>query len=311
MVLKIYATIKEKLHPIENFERGCWISLISPTEEEIMKVIQEYNIPIDFIKDPLDINERSRTESEGSTTLIVLRTPKYNEEEIKIPFITSTLGIIICEEAIITVTMGQNDVLDKIEAGRIKNIQPSKKSRFVLQLFYHTSLTYLDYLKRINARSTTIENELHQSMKNEELIRLLNLEKSLVYFATSLKSNELMMERLQRTVFRNLYPEDEDILEDAVIENRQAIEMANIYTNILSGTMDAFASVISNNLNMVMKFLTSVTIILMLPTLVASIYGMNVALPLQSSGNAFVYTVLVSVFFSLMGVFFLFRKGWF
>lgn len=311
MVLKIYNTIKEKLHPTENFERGCWVSLISPTEEEITKVIQEYNIPIEFIKDPLDINERSRTESEGSITLIVLRTPKYNEEEIKIPFTTSTLGIIICEEAIITVTMGQNDVLDKIEAGRIKNIQPSKKSRFVLQLFYHTSLTYLDYLKRINARSTAIENELHQSMKNEELIRLLNLEKSLVYFATSLKSNELMMERLQRTVFRHLYPEDEDILEDAVIENRQAIEMANIYTNILSGTMDAFASVISNNLNMVMKFLTSVTIILMLPTLVASIYGMNVALPLQSSGNAFVYTVLASIFFSLMGVFFLFKKGWF
>ncbi|MHC1605447.1 MAG: magnesium transporter CorA family protein [Candidatus Methanofastidiosia archaeon] len=310
-MIKIYKTIDKKLETIERFEKGCWISVVSPTEEDIVNIGQMLDVPFDFLRDPMDTNERSRTESEGKNTLIILRTPHYDEEEEHVQFTTIPLGIIICEDAILTVTLKKNDIVEKITSGRIKNIYISKKSRFVLQIFYQTALTYLDYLKRINARTNAVEKELHQSMKNEELIKLLNLEKSLVYFATSLKSNELMMERLQRSVFLHLYPEDEDILEDVIIENRQAIEMANIYSNILSGMMDAFASVISNNLNVVMKFLTSVTIILMIPTLIASFYGMNVDLPFQRSTHAFVFTMGISLMLSLTGILFLVRKRWF
>jgi len=310
-MIRIFKTVNDKLEEADSITKGSWIDLVSPTEDEIITMSEAYGIPVEFIKDPLDLNERPRTESEGTTTLIVLRTPQFSEEEEHVQFVTMPLGIIITEPVIITVSLRHNDIVDKFISGRVKNVHTAKKSRFVLQLFYNTSLTYLDYLKRINARTNSVENELHQSMKNEELIKLLDIEKSLVYFATSLKGNEIMMERLQRTIFMHLYPEDEDLFEDVIIENRQAIEMANVYTNILSGTMDAFASVISNNLNMVMKFLTSVTIVLMLPTLIASIYGMNVDLPLQNSTFSFEYIMILSVITTLVGVMFFFRKNWF
>ena len=310
-MIRIFKTVNDKLEEADSITKGSWIDLVSPTEDEIITMSEAYGIPVEFIKDPLDLNERPRTESEGTTTLIVLRTPQFSEEEEHVQFVTMPLGIIITEPVIITVSLRHNDIVDKFISGRVKNVHTAKKSRFVLQLFYNTSLTYLDYLKRINARTNSVENELHQSMKNEELIKLLDIEKSLVYFATSLKGNEIMMERLQRTIFMHLYPEDEDLFEDVIIENRQAIEMANVYTNILSGTMDAFASVISNNLNMVMKVLTSVTIVLMLPTLIASIYGMNVDLPLQNSTFSFEYIMILSVITTLVGVMFFFRKNWF
>ncbi|MCC7568790.1 MAG: magnesium transporter CorA family protein [Candidatus Methanofastidiosa archaeon] len=310
-MIRIFKTVNDKLEEADSITKGSWIDLVSPTEDEIITMSEAYGIPVEFIKDPLDLNERPRTESEGTTTLIVLRTPQFSEEEEHVQFVTMPLGIIITEPVIITVSLRHNDIVDKFISGRVKNVHTAKKSRFVLQFFYNTSLTYLDYLKRINARTNSVENELHQSMKNEELIKLLDIEKSLVYFATSLKGNEIMMERLQRTIFMHLYPEDEDLFEDVIIENRQAIEMANVYTNILSGTMDAFASVISNNLNMVMKVLTSVTIVLMLPTLIASIYGMNVDLPLQNSAFSFGYIMILSVITTLVGVMFFFRKNWF
>jgi magnesium transporter len=310
-MIRIFKTVNDKLEEVDSITKGSWIDLVSPTEDEIITMSEAYGIPVEFIKDPLDLNERPRTESEGTTTLIVLRTPQFSEEEEHVQFVTMPLGIIITEPVIITVSLRHNDIVDKFISGRVKNVHTAKKSRFVLQFFYNTSLTYLDYLKRINARTNSVENELHQSMKNEELIKLLDIEKSLVYFATSLKGNEIMMERLQRTIFMHLYPEDEDLFEDVIIENRQAIEMANVYTNILSGTMDAFASVISNNLNMVMKVLTSVTIVLMLPTLIASIYGMNVDLPLQNSAFSFGYIMILSVITTLVGVMFFFRKNWF
>ncbi|HPR41902.1 MAG TPA: magnesium transporter CorA family protein [Candidatus Methanofastidiosa archaeon] len=309
-MIRIYKRNDEELEEIEGMEKGCWIRMIAPTEEEITDVSQQFDIPVDFIKDPLDRNERSRTEIEGSVTLIILRTPHFDPEEENVQFTTMTLGIIICETVIITVSLKFNDILEKITSKRVKNINPAKKSRFVLQLFYHSALTYLDYLNRINARSSAIEDELHESLKNEELIKLLNLEKSLVYISTSLKANELMMEKLQKSVFLHLYPEDEDLFDDVIIENRQAIEVARIHTDILTGTMDAFASVISNNLNVVMKVLTSVTIILMLPTLVASIYGMNINLPFSGSAYAFEIMMGVSLFSALMGIFFLYRKKW-
>lgn len=192
---------------------------------------------------------------------------------------------------LITVCSKDVEVISDFVNGKAKNFFTENRSCFLLQAFLRTALLYLKHLKEINKRTNAIEDELEKAMKNEELIKLLNLEKSLVFFTTSLKSNELMMERLQKTEIVKLDPDDKELLEDVFIENKQAIEMSNVYSNILSGMMDAFASVISNNLNVVLKLLTAVTIILMIPTLIASIYGMNVRLPFQNSPQAFLITI--------------------
>jgi len=202
-------------------------------------------------------------------------------------------------------------VLQNFFKGTVKNFSTNKRNRLILQILSRAATVYLNYLKKINRQTTEIENRLHKSMKNEELINLLDFEKSLVYFSTSLRSNELVMDRLYRSGLLTKFEEDEDFLEDLIIENKQALEMTNIHSNILSSMMDAFASVISNNLNMVMKFLTSVTIILMIPTLIASIYGMNIRLPFARSSHAFAITIGASIMLSLIGVFIFIKRKWF
>ncbi|NOZ63830.1 MAG: magnesium transporter CorA family protein, partial [Caldiserica bacterium] len=220
-------------------------------------------------------------------------------------------GIIIKDEVIVTISNQENEVASYFLRKQIRGFFTQKRSRFVLQMFRFTALAYLNHLKVINRRTSSVETELHKSLRNEELIKLLNLEKGLVYFTTSLRGNEIMMERLQRMNILPMYEEDKELLEDVIIENRQAIDMANIYSNILSSMMDAFASVISNNLNIVMKFLTSITIILMLPTLVASIYGMNIKLPFQDSPHAFLITMVISFALSFAGIIAFIRRKWF
>jgi magnesium transporter len=266
---------------------------------------------LDFLTDSLDIDERSRIETEHNTTLIVLRVPKFDKDNLGVPFTTLPIGIVLTKDIIITVCLWDiNEVLDLFK-GKIKNLPTENRRRFILHLFHRTAFFYLKYLKEINKKSNEVETELHRSMKNEELIKLLDIEKSLVFFTTSLRSNELMMERLSKIRTLELNEDDKDLLEDIIVDNKQAIEMANIYSNILSGMMDAFASVISNNLTIVMKFLTSVTIILMLPTLVASIYGMNVELPFQHSSHAFFITIGLSFCLSSVGVLIFLKNRWF
>jgi len=301
-MIKIYKTVEKELKQIKRIEKGCWVNVINPTDEEINYLTKKFRIPLEFITDALDIDERARTEREDNVVLVILRIPKSSEIDMEEGYVTMPLGIIIVPDVIITVCLSSNEILSDFINSRVKNFTTSKKSRFVLQILHRTALLYLNYLKGINKRTSIVEKELHQSMRNEELIKLLNIEKCLVYFTTSLKSNELMMEKLYTARILKMYPDDKELLEDVIIENKQAIEMANIHSNILSGMMDAFASVISNNLNIVMKFLTSVTIILMIPTLVASIYGMNVPLPLQHSPYAFIILMLISVGLSLIGV---------
>ncbi len=301
-MIKIYKTVEKELKQIKRIEKGCWVNVINPTDEEINYLTKKFRIPLEFITDALDIDERARTEREDNVALVILRIPKSSEIDMEEGYVTMPLGIIIVPDVIITVCLSSNEILSDFINSRVKNFTTSKKSRFVLQILHRTALLYLNYLKGINKRTSIVEKELHQSMRNEELIKLLNIEKCLVYFTTSLKSNELMMEKLYTARILKMYPDDKELLEDVIIENKQAIEMANIHSNILSGMMDAFASVISNNLNIVMKFLTSVTIILMIPTLVASIYGMNVPLPLQHSPYAFIILMLISVGLSLIGV---------
>ncbi len=311
-MIKILKWAENRFIPTDTIERHCLINVVGPERSELETLSGKMGIPSDFLTDPLDIDERARIETEDGVRLIVLRLPKFSENGSDIPFTTFPVGIILTRDDTIVV-VSPSDITESLNlgSGKAKSITDGKRSSVVLEIFLKTALLYLRHLKEINRRTGEIEKELQKSLKNEELIRLLNIEKSLVFFTTSLKSNELMMERLMKTDLLKLTPEDRDRLEDVLIDNRQAIEMANIYSNILSGMMDAFASVISNNLNVVMKILTSITIILMIPTLTASIYGMNIELPFQHSSFAFDIVTGISFIGSLICVLIFMKKRWF
>ncbi|MDI3281489.1 MAG: magnesium transporter CorA family protein [Bacillota bacterium] len=305
-------------------EKGNWINLVAPSEAELQRVSQELGISLDFLRAPLDEEEIPRIEAEECQVLVLISIPVVREDRGSTIYDTIPLGIIVTEDNLVTVCLRENAVLEEFITTRPKSFYTFKKTRFLLQILFKTATLYLKYLRQIDRQTGEIEERLQRSMKNEELVRLLNLGKSLVYFTTSLKANEIVMEKLLRTQLAKvdpdsqaaarvvkMYPEDEDLLEDVITENKQAIEMGDIYTNILNGMMDAFASIISNNLNMVMKFLTSVTIVLSLPTMVASFYGMNVSLPFQDSPLAFPGIMGLSLAVSLVGVYLLARQKMF
>lgn len=310
-MLNIYKTIDNSLYEIDDFENGAWINLIDPTEDELHKVNQTLNVDMDFLRAPLDDEESSRIEMEDGHVFILVDIPMVEEDEGSYVYYTLPLGIVVLENNIVTICLKESYIIDQFKENRVKNFWTFKKNRFVLQILFRMATRYLLYLKQIDKMSNKIERQLHKSMKNKELIQLLDLEKSLVYFSTSLKANEIVMEKLLKLEFIKLYPEDQDLLEDVIIENKQAIEMANIYSNILSGMMDAFASVISNNLNIVMKFLASITIVMSIPTMIFSFYGMNVGLPLQNSPHAFLTIIGMTILFGGIAVFALAKKKMF
>jgi magnesium transporter len=289
---------------------GGWVNVIDPSPEEI-KQLQELGIPNDYLTYPLDIDERARTERENGEILIVLRIPHFQGADEDIPYITIPLGIILSNELIVTVCKRDNVILHELATGRTKDLSTKKQQRFVLRLLLLTAHKYLAYLREITKVVDALEDQLQQSTRNKEVLELLKYQKSLTLFTTALKSNELMMERLQRSQLFKAYPEDEDLLEDVLTENQQAIEMTNIASNILSSMMDAFASIISNNLNAVMKFLASVTIVLSLPTMIASFYGMNVNLPFQNHPFAFLLTLALSLAISLSVMYLFAKRDWF
>jgi magnesium transporter len=328
-MLKSYLTIGNEITQVSDFaEKGVWINLINPTEKELTKVINGAKVNPDLLRAALDEEERSRITVEEAQLLILINIPLSEGPDGNLLYDTVPLGIVVNENTIVTVCLKENPVITDFECSKDRTFHTFKKTRFVLQILLKTASYYLRYLKQIDKKSDDIESKLHKSMKNEELIKLLNLEKSLVYFTTSLRANEIVMEKLLRLQLRatgaaadpdtamttqilKMFPEDEDLLEDVITENKQAIEMAGTYSNILSGMMDAFASIISNNLNMVMKFLTSVTIILALPTMVASFFGMNVTVPFQRSPWAFGMTIAVSMALVVVGVVLLRRRNMF
>lgn len=295
----------------KEIKKGSWISLTNPTEDEIKKICEEVKIREDFIRYSLDYEEKARIdeEDEDGTILFIIDVPIIEKEKETEIYTTMPLGMIVVrDEYFITVSLKKNVIIDSFEKKRVKGFSSYKKSRFLLQIMFTNASHYLTYLKQINKETEIAESILKNSMKNRELLKLLSLEKSLVYFTTSLKSNELVMEKTLRGKILKLYDEDEDILEDAIIENKQAIEMSKIYSDILNGTMDAYASIISNNLNGVMKFLTSITIILAIPTLIASLWGMNVPVPLQNHQFGFPILVVASILVTLIAVIMLKRR---
>ena len=276
-------------------EAGCWIAMTAPTAEELQTVALECNIQLEDLRAALDEEERSRIQVEDI--------PVIEECNGKDWYGTIPLGIALTDNHIITICLEDTPVLTNFMDGRVREFYTYKKTRFILQILYRNATLFLNYLRNIDKRSELLEKKLREDQKNKELLELQELEKSLVYFTTSLKGNELVLEKLFRIDKIKKYPEDEDLLEDVIIENKQAIEMASIYSGILSGSMDAFASIISNNLNQSMKFLATVTIVLSIPTMVASFYGMNVStsgMPFADSPFGFLIVIGFSILLSFI-----------
>ena len=299
------------LHEINSPEKNCWINVVNPSQEEINILTGTYHVPIEIISDILDVDERSRMEIDDDWIVLILRIPIYSKGN-GIPYVTIPFGIILLNDFLVSICSSQNEILNEItQPVRNKKIDFENKINFILHIFLSSAKVYLKYLKQINVETTGIEKELEQSTRNKELQKLLRMEKCLVYFITSLKSNELLLAKLRNSKFFNVNEFNDDLLEDVIIENKQAVEMANIYSDIQSGMMDAFASVISNNMNVVMKQLTSITIILMIPTLIASFYGMNIPNSFEKSHWGFALVIILSIALSGLGLFFFRKKKWF
>lgn len=296
---------------IQKIEKGCWINVITPTPEEIQRLKDEFKLPDDTIRDILDTDERPRVESDDDWTLIIMRIPVENQNN-GVPFYTIPLGIFIRNGITLSLCLQNNEILPSEQPSpfRAQYKEITDSYNFILRLFERSGNMYLRYLKQINQQTAMIEQDLEKSIKNRELNKLLKMEKCLVFFITSIKANEIVLAKLRNS--KKITSEiNEDLLEDAIIENKQALEMAQIYSDIQSGMMDAFASVISNNLNVVMKQLTIVSILLMIPTLIASFFGMNVPNFLENSGHAFLFIVITSLALSLFGVVVLRKRHWF
>ncbi len=292
----IFKTIDDTLFTLEEIEDGAWVNLVDPTADEIDFIEQELSVDRDFLKAALDEEESARLEVENDQVLILVDTPYVEKIDDHIIYETLPMGIILTKNNIITVCLKNSIVLDQFEKNSIRSFSTYKKYRFLYQILYKNAQRYLLYLRQIDRMSNYVEKQLHKSMKNKELIQLLDLEKSLVYITTALKANEIVLEKIMKIDMIKKYTDDEDLLEDVIVENKQAIEMANIYSGILSGMMDAFASVISNNLNIVMKVLTTITILMAIPTMFASFYGMNVAnIPFAQSPYGFWIVIGTSV----------------
>jgi len=296
-------------------EPGGWINIYPPfSREEIEGMSKRLNIPFDYFIDSLDVDERSRFESDEGLQFIVLNTPvKDQSSEMEADFITIPLGIIERDDYLITISSKKNPVIEYFEKNGFKNLDAGNHSNFVLKLFDQNNRLYLQYLKQLNRQRNLYEEELYNSSRNKELAKLLNIQKSLVYFVTSLRANELMMMKIKRTDFLKIKENEAefDFLEDIIVDCSQALEMSDVYSNILNGTMDAFASIISNNLNNIMKRLTAITIVLMVPTLVASFYGMNVNLPFEKNPYAFALILIISLILSFLIIFIFNKRKWF
>lgn len=313
-MISIYKTIDEigTLQSVDTIEPGCWINIVAPSDEDLLLISKKTGVSLEFLKAALDEEETSRIDTEDNNLLVIVDIPFTEMEDNSLTYDSYPLSIIHTESTIITVCLKNSKVLTDFIDRKIKSFFTFKRSRFILQILYRIASYYLLYLRQIDKKSLMIEQKLHKSMKNKELIQLLSLEKSLVYFSTSLKANEITLEKMLKLELLQKYPEDQDILEDVIIENKQAIEMANIYSNILSGTMDAFASVISNNLNIVMKLLASITIVMAIPNIIFGSFGMNVnGIPFSTSPSAFGIVYGIAAIACLVSIIILRKKGLF
>jgi len=308
-MLTIYKTTEQGLEQLDTFANGTWVKAIDPTPEEIEQLIN-WGIDQDYINYSLDLDEMPRIERDDEFTFILLRIP-HRQPESDIPYITIPLGIMIRGNTIVTICRYDKEMFQVLAEGKYRMMKTGKRYRFALYIFLESAARYLVHLREINRQTEVVEDQLQKSTRNRELLELLKYQKSLTYFATALRANEVMMERVQRMQIFNYYEDDQDLLEDVLTENQQAIQMTSINTEILSSMMDAFASIISNNLNGVMKALAALTIILNLPSIVAAFYGMNVPLPGENHPFAFLSVIGIAVGLTAIATYIFYKRDWF
>ncbi len=312
-MIQYFQNINNHIVEIEKPGIGTWVNLVPPfKEEEFIELSETLDIPIEFLRDSLDIDERPRYEISDNVKFIVIKTPTENNSfnDSDAHYITIPICIILTHNQIVTVNSFDNGAINKF-LNTFEKRDPDKRSLMALKIFEKVVQHFMEFLKEINNRRNIYEQKLYDSNRNEELLHLMRIQKSLVYFVTALRSNELMMMKMERTNFLVLKDDERELLNDIIIDTSQALEMANVYTNILSSTLDAFASIISNNLNNVLKRLTSITIILSLPALVTSIYGMNVEIPYANTPHAFYIPVVLSIVVSVIIAWYFMKKKWF
>jgi magnesium transporter len=312
-MIQFFKNINHQTVEVDRPGDGTWVNILPPLKQlEFSHLSDELSIPLDFLTDSLDIDERARFEEEDNVKLIVIKTPTENNSfnESDAYYITIPICIILTHTQIVTVNSFENGAIKKF-LNTFQNRHPDKKNMMVLKIFEKITQTFMEFLKEINQRRNLMEQKLYASNRNEELLELMKIQKSMVYFVTALRSNELLLLKMARTNFLGLNEEEKELLDDLAVDMSQALEMANIYTNILSSTLDAFASIISNNMNNVLKRLTSITIILSLPALVTGIYGMNVPIPYSSSRYAFYIPILLSIGISIVISWYFMKKKWF
>lgn len=309
-IYKNYEGHKE-LEELDHIELESWVMITDPTMEELMNISRDYKIDMDDLKAALDTEERSRLENEDDYTMILVNIPVVEEEEEKKWYETIPLGIFITNKIVFTVCLEQTNILKQFVDGLVSNFYTFMKTRFVYQILYNNAALFLYYLRVIDQRANQVEDLLHETYENKDLIQLYDLEKCSVYFTTALKSNEVVLEKLRKHIGLRHYEEDEELLEDVIIENKQAMEMTDIYHNILRSTMSLFGSIIDNNLNQVMKFLAAITIILELPTMISGLYGMNVngvGMPFATKAYGFAAISIFSLIVCLIAVYILKKK---
>lgn len=275
-MVSYYKTVNGRIEEIKEYEEGCWVNCIAPDEDEVDHLLDFFDIPPELLRSALDEEESAHIDSEDDTTLIIIDVPVVEKVSGSITYSTMPIGIMLTEKNVITVSLKENTILTEFSEGVVKNVMTNYKTHFVLHIMLRMATKYLQYLKQIDKISNRIERNLRKSAKNKELNQLLDVEKSLVYFSSSLKSDEITLEKIMRGRYIKLYEEDQDLLEDVLIEVKQAVDMTATYLNILNGTMDVFASIISNNLNVVMKIQASLTLLVSVPTVISGIYGMNI-----------------------------------
>jgi len=300
---------------LSELEAGCWINVINPTPEELEALAEATHIQMDYLTAPMDEEEKSRTEMEDDQLLVVFDIPLLRSNK---DYETLPLGIIVTPDIIVTVCLEPTAVMADFSSHKFKNFTTVKRTRFLFQILYKSATLYLKYIRIIIKHTDELELHLRQSMENSLLYSLLDLQKSLTYFSTSLRSDYMVMERLMRLRLASksqnvikVYDEDEDLLEDVIIEYKQAIEMVEMYSHILNSMIEVFASIISNNLNLVMKFLTSITIIIAIPTLLSGLWGMNVPVPFAENQYGFLIMALIALLTTGASAFWLWRKNMF
>ena len=306
-MIKYYKTKSNKIQENEEFVDGSWIHITNPSAKELKFISSKFNIDIDTLSSALDMEERSRLEIEDNYSMILIDIPTDESNSNSFIYSTVPLSIFLLDNAIMTICNLETDILNAFINNRVRNFSTVKRSRFLFQILQQNAFCYLKYLKQIDNLMNKIEKHIYHSVKNKELIQLLNLEKSLIYFSTSLKANDMVLNKILRTKSIYKYEEDEDLLDDVLMDNKQALEMSTIYADILSRIMDAFSSIISNNQNRVMSILTSVTLIMSIFTIISGFFGMNVeGIPFSTHPYGFLLIILTSILISLIASVFIY-----